>query len=278
VNLITSASVVTAIAAVALAALTAWATRATLAQGAAQRLDARAPTVLVDLQTPTWPPYEPSVSYGGSPQPLLGAAATFQIPRQVNRRVLLVVHARLTNVGVTPAAVLLGDGGRFLDLAPDHPDALKVPPLGTDTAAARFRRLTVGESANTIFTDERTAGDWVEHARATAQGKTACRTVKVEVTDLFDAGVTDTVLVTLNARPLRPDEQDDGRWDVRDPHMTEGLRGVVEATAGPIHRTYWRSRAREKKLTGLRPRQEPPTTSAKSWHRGKGRNDRHIRT
>jgi len=264
VNLITSATVVAAIAAVALAALTAWATRATLAQGAAQRLDARAPTVLVDLQTPTWPPYEPSVIHGGSPQPLVGAAAEFQIPGKASRRVLLVVHARLTNVGVTPAAVLLDDGGRFLDLAPDDPDALGRPALGTDAAAVRFRRLTVGESVHAIFTDERTAGDWVGHARATSQGEMDCRTVKVEVTDLFNAGVTDTVVVTLAARPLRPDEQDDGRWLLRERHVTQGLRGVVEATAGPIHRTYWRSREREKKLTGLRPRQEPPTTSAKS--------------
>lgn len=263
-TLTTIAAVVAAIAAVVLAALTAWATRATLAQGAAQRLDARAPTVLVDLQTPTWPPYEPSVIYGGSPQPLLGAAATFQIPGQANRRVLLVVHGRLTNVGVTPATVLLDDGGRFLDLAPDDSDALKLPPLGTDAAAVQVRRLTVGESAHAIFTDERTAGDWVEHARATAQDKMVCRTVKVEVTDLFDAGVTDTVVVTLAARLLRPDEQDDGRWHVRGPHVNQGLLGVVAATAGPIQRTYWRSRDRKKKLTGLRPRQGPPTPSVKS--------------
>lgn len=256
-NLTTIAAVVTATAAVVLAALTAWATRATLAQGAAQRLDARAPTVLVDLRTPTWPPYEPSVMYGGSPQPLLGAAATFQIPGKASRRVLLVVHGCLTNVGATPATVLLDDGGRFLDLAPDDPDALKMPPLGTDAAAMQVRHLTVGESAHAVFTDERSAGDWVNHARAAAQDQMDCRTVTVEVTDLFDAGVTDTVVVTLAARPLRPDEQDDGRWHVRGPHVTQGLRGVVEATAAPIQRTYWRSRERNKRLTGLRPRQGP---------------------
>lgn len=39
--------------------------------------------------------------------------------RKSGPRVLLVLRARMTNTGLTSAAVLLDDGGHFLDLAPD---------------------------------------------------------------------------------------------------------------------------------------------------------------
>jgi len=251
VNALIVSGIIAATAAVVLALLTAIGTRATIAQGSAQRLDARAPTVLVDLEV-AWPPLQPSVIQDGSPQPLIGRAAAFRMPAQATDPVLLVVHARVSNVGSTPAQVRLGEGGRFLDLDPGDPDALRRPPLGTDAAAIRSRRLIVGASVQAVFIDQRTVNDWVRHALSTSEGVLAETTVEVVATDAFDAGVTDTILVTLAARPLRRDDQDDGRWLLRSPHLTEGLRGIIEATASPIRRTYWSSRQRGRRLRGAR--------------------------
>ncbi|MCU1615785.1 MAG: hypothetical protein JWO98_3325 [Frankiales bacterium] len=244
-----SGSGVAALAAVVLAGVTVRLARSGRAQLEAERMDSRAPTVVLALREPDWPPYEPSQAYGHAPQPLVGSSGLYKIPAHgVQRRIMLVAKGELRNIGASPAEVIIGDGGRFLLGHPDDEDALVAPELGTDMSRRQRRRLNPGESAWAVFIDERSSGEWREHALATPDGVMAGREVTVTCTDIFDRGVTDTFTVKVCGRPLMGSGEDLGAWRLGDRHLTEGISQLVAAEVTPIVRSYWASRTSNRRI------------------------------
>lgn len=243
-----SGSGVAALAAVVLAWVTVRMARAGRAQLEAERMDSRAPTVVIALREPDWPPYEPSTAYGHVPQPLVGSAATYKMPAHGQRRITLVVKGELRNIGASPAEVFIGDGGRFLLGGPDDEDALVAPDLGTDMSRRQRRRLNPGESVWAVFMDERSSGEWREHVMATPDRTMAGAEVTVTCTDIFDRGVTDTFTIKICGRPLMGSGEDLGAWRLGDPHLFDGVSQLVAAEVTPIVRTYWASRVRNRRL------------------------------
>jgi hypothetical protein len=243
-----SGSGVAALAAVVLAGVTVRLARSGRAQLEAERMDSRAPTVVIALREPDWPPYEPSMAYGHVPQPLVGSAGVYRMPAQGARRIMLVVKGELRNIGASPAEVIIGDGGRFLLGDPDDEDALVAPELGTDMSRRQRRRLNPDESAWAVFIDERSSGEWREDAVKTPDGMMAGREVTVTCTDIFDRGVTDTFTVRIWGRPLMGSGEDLGAWRLGDRHLTEGISQLVAAEVSPIVRSYWASRTSSRRL------------------------------
>lgn len=244
-----SGSGVAALAAVTLAWMTVRLGRWGRAQLEAERMDSRAPTVVITLREPDWPPYEPSTAYGHVPQPLIGSAQNYTMPGHgLQRRIMLVVKGQLQNLGASPAEVMIDTGGRFLLGDPDDEDALIAPQLGTDMSRRQRCRLNPGESAWAVFVDERSSEAWREHALTTPDGTTAVSEVMVTCTDIFDRGVMDRFKVRIGGRPLVGSAADDGAWRLGDPHLFEGVSQLVTAEVTPIVRSYWASRTSHARL------------------------------
>jgi hypothetical protein len=200
------------------------------------RIDARAPLLQLLLRHPTWPPYldRPSVAEVARAEP----GMVFDLSKQGEQTLWFKTGALVRNEGATTAIVTISPGMRFTDVPGDYGDLgfrrdFKIPPRSTQG------RYVLRPSEEGYLVIESCAT-----VAVLASGVDSRRTgmsFEVIVTDQFDDGIVDNILIEILAFPL--ELVSGSLWQVREPQVPlEETNDMLGVNVQPIRRRYFVSK------------------------------------
>lgn len=208
------------------------ATRDLAVEGIKTRLDARAPHITVLVKLPDWPWLEPS-DYG-APNPI--PAQQYRIPRDASRPIMIRASGSIINDGTTHARVMLYDGVELVTPLPD--------------AGGGAHLLAPGETAPLVFQRQRPISEWIVACEKSSDAPPQSKLeFQVSVLDSFDEGISDTIIVELQAYPVEPVPGLDGSWQIK--NVVAAVPPAVlpyGSVVYPRTRRYWRSIAQQQEL------------------------------
>lgn len=210
------------------------------AEAVRARIDAATPAISVRLeQDVDWPPLEPSLHYGGEPNPIHSGLRDepMHMPRDKDRRIM-----------VRAAVVIRNDSGRHIRVDLDHLFAHRsmkpldspydLPPGGT----------AVGWCAVT-----RTLAEWIEIYEARLQpapGYTSDQVVgSVHFSDPADTGANDRWDLVISGTIVEPVPDLASGWKIiPETRRLSGEAGAIGAGVPLRHRRYYLSKSRNQEL------------------------------
>lgn len=204
--------------------------RQQVAEATRARIDAATPTITVMApEEPDWPPLEPSVMYGGEPQPLVSGVRPqpWHLPRDGATRILVRTPVSIHNTSSVPVTVGLGE---LTDKAGQPtPDTVDLDP---------------GESRPLYFAVTRTLSEWVAVYRQRAAGEVGDDGVGfVRFSDAGDTGVIDRWELRLAGTPVEPVPDLDGAWRlIAAPDRFSGRPGAMGVSPAIRQRLYYLSK------------------------------------
>jgi hypothetical protein len=197
------------------------------------RVDARAPSVLIDVHDPEWTLWKPTGVELGQTRRLaeVGAEEKFTLPKDTDQRLLVRYEFELTNYSpaITADVVIPAP----FELVEPNSDDPAHPGKWTGPFVVDLTKpLAPHEVVRGALLIDRSLEEW---AAPIAGGVSV--DVRIKVSDQFDDGVSDTTAITLEANPLVAMESGPFRvrsWmDIR-PGSPRFGRRVVH----PAQRTY----------------------------------------
>lgn len=206
------------------------------AEAVRARIDAATPRISVVLPgEPTWPPLEPSMYFGGHPQPLpVGVTPDpMRMPRDKAKQIL--VRTRVTIINESDSLVKVD-----VDSLTDDAGAVVASPVSLDPAS----------NLEAWFAVTRSLEQWIEVYRARQTGQSGVAAFgTVNYMDLADTGVADRWELELSGTPVEPVADMDGSWQlINAPDHLSGRPGAIGLGVPFRKRVYYLSKTKNERL------------------------------
>lgn len=198
------------------------------------RIDARSHQVVAYVKTPSWPPTSASAAGEGAVT-AWNEGHSFVIPRDENLRLGIWVECALRNVGKGSATVQLPLSARLRQpweiFGGMEPRGAEPPDLGDNKWALEPQRAMAFD----VWLD-RPVRDWITAYQNAPDNPEESRVlVEVIVTDQYEEGVIDNLLIEGQMYPLDPVADSLGEW-----RINNGSRRA--AAVRPVKRRYYESK------------------------------------
>lgn len=212
-------------------------------EAAKARIDAVAPRVTALPAKPDWPPsYEDPALERDSEIP---RDAVFVLPNRGQERLWLRTLVLLRNEGASTGLVQIGGRGRFIEGT--GPFGGSNRPIPVEVFQGRHV-LRPGQEALLLFEDSRPLSEWAKAYERRSEAPSESKlTLEIVVTDHFDDGIVDNIIIETQTFPIEPVEHDPGRWRLSRamPHEPSDF---TDASVRPVRRRYFVSKRENNEL------------------------------